>query len=112
MSRLEFFDAMRLEAARFYHSMGNEVQAEEQLNAMAPSARTHPDIVALRSELNSMAVRRWEPRLEFARQLTTRFPDYALGRLYHLYCLRRLRTALEAAYRSASAGPADSIPVR
>jgi tetratricopeptide (TPR) repeat protein len=92
---LEPPDNHHLNAAEGWLGLGSVPDAEQELEKLSPSARTHPDVLRVRYHLYERA-RKWEPAAETAQALCQIVPETPFGWIHLAYALHELRRTREA----------------
>ncbi|HXP63466.1 MAG TPA: hypothetical protein VN829_23385, partial [Dongiaceae bacterium] len=68
MKPLEPPDSLCLQAAQGWLELGNHVEADGELEKLAPELRAHPDVLKVRCEIH-VAARKWEAVMDTAAAL-------------------------------------------
>jgi tetratricopeptide (TPR) repeat protein len=95
MKPLEPPDTIHLLAAQGWLELGNHIEANEELENIAPQLRAHPDVLKVRWEVYA-AAKKWEATLDIAAALIQLDPDDPLGWVHRSYALHELRRTAEA----------------
>jgi tetratricopeptide (TPR) repeat protein len=95
MKPLEPPDSLHLLAAQGWLELGNHIEANEELENIAPQLRAHPDVLKVRWEVYA-AAKKWEATLDIAAALIQLDPDDPLGWVHRSYALHELRRTAEA----------------
>lgn len=89
-------DTFHLLAAHGWLELGNHLEANQELEKIAPQMRAHPQVLEVRWQIYA-AARKWEPALDIASALITLVPDSPIGWVHRSFCLHELkRTAVQA----------------
>lgn len=88
MSTLPDIDARHLRAATGWLELGNDVEANEELEKISPAMRSHPDVLETRWKIYAKA-EMWEAAAVVSEALTRVVPERAQSWLSHSYSLRR-----------------------
>jgi tetratricopeptide (TPR) repeat protein len=96
---LEPHDSIHLNAAIGWLELGNHLEANEELEEIAPQMRVHPDVLEVRWQIFAKA-EKWEVCVDIARSITKLVPSRPGGWIQLAYSLRRakgggLQVALE-----------------
>jgi tetratricopeptide (TPR) repeat protein len=75
--------------------LGNPVEAQAELDKVAPELQRHPEVMALRWEVLSVS-RNWEAALEVAATMIHTAPNDPVGWFNRSYCLHELKRTEEA----------------
>ncbi len=95
MNSLKRTDILRLEAAQGWLELDNYLEAEAELNEIAPQVRKHPDVLEVQWKIYAKA-REWDICLEIAENLTDSAPRRSTGWLYLAASLEALHQPEEA----------------
>ncbi|HNU50199.1 MAG TPA: tetratricopeptide repeat protein [Verrucomicrobiota bacterium] len=95
MKPLEPPDSLHLDAAQGWLTLGDTVEANEELEKIAVAHRAHPDVLEVRWAVLA-AAKKWEACVEVATLLTEVAPDRPEGWVHRAYALHELRRTLEA----------------
>jgi tetratricopeptide (TPR) repeat protein len=98
MRALQPPDGLHLQAAQGWLGLGDHVEANEELEKIAPELRAHPAVVKLQWEIYA-AAKKWEAALFIAVALVQMDPDDPLGWIHQSYCLRELGLTADARRR-------------
>jgi tetratricopeptide (TPR) repeat protein len=98
-----------LKAAEGWLELGNHVEANEELEKIAPTLRVHPDVLELRWQIYAKDGK-WETCVDIARALTKLAPALPHGWLHLAYSLRRAKDGGLLAARDALSHIADKFP--
>jgi tetratricopeptide (TPR) repeat protein len=88
-------DSMHLLAAQGWLELGNQVEAKEDLEKIAPRFRAHPDVLEVRWQIYA-AAKQWEAALDIAAALIRIDPDGSLGWVGRSFALHELKRTTEA----------------
>ena len=92
MPRLTPPDSFHLEAAQGWLELGSLVEAQAELDQIAPEFRGHPEVLAVRWEICAKE-KKWDLALAVAAALIRAAPDHPLARVHRsvgFYGLERL----------------------
>jgi tetratricopeptide (TPR) repeat protein len=93
-------DSHHLKAAEGWLELGNHLEANEELEKVAPLLRTHPDVLEMRWQIYATAGH-WRASLEIARALIKLAPARPNGWIHLAYSSRRVKGGgLEAAWEA------------
>jgi predicted Zn-dependent protease len=92
---LEPPDSLHLKAADGWLELGNEVEANEELERIAPALRVHPIVLEMRWKVCAKS-EKWDLAAEAARSMTAILPDVSWGWIHWAYSLHKLRHTKEA----------------
>ena len=95
MTPLEPPDSFHLVAAQGWLELGNHIEANEELEKIAPELRAHPNVLKLRWEIYA-AAKKWERALDIAAALIQLEPEELLGWVHRSYALHELKRTAEA----------------
>jgi tetratricopeptide (TPR) repeat protein len=82
-------------AAQGWMELGNHVEANEELERITPTLRSHPDVLRVRYEVYS-AAKKWEAAAEIAQMICQLAPDNSFGWIHCAYALHELKRTREA----------------
>ena len=100
MKPLSAPDTHHLNAAIGWLGLGNYIEANEELDRIAPAVRAHPDVLIIRWAVYANA-KRWDACLDIARMITAKAPENAIGWINLSVSLYRIGKT-ESAYQSLS----------
>ena len=93
MTNLQHPDTLHLQAAIGWLELGNHLEANEELEKITASLRTHPDVLVVRWRIYAKA-EKWEGAFEVARKLgVSEWLDLSSGSVPQ-NARRRSRTSL------------------
>jgi len=95
MKSLEPPDSLHLKAAQGWLELGNHIEADAELDEIAPALRIHPDVLEVRWQIYATA-RKWEACADIAATITRLAPDEPLGWIYRSFALHELKRTQEA----------------
>jgi predicted Zn-dependent protease len=95
MKSLKRTDALHLKAAEGWLDLDNEVEAEAELNEIAPQTRKHPDVLEVRWKISARG-KKWDLCVELAETLADTAPRRSTGWLYLAASLHALQQTEEA----------------
>ena len=95
MKPLEPPDSLNLQAAQGWLELGNQVEADAELEKLAPELRAHPEVLKVRCEIY-IAARKWEAALDTAAALIQLEPEDPQGWFHRSYALHELKRTAEA----------------
>jgi predicted Zn-dependent protease len=88
MDQLTFADKQYLRAAEGWIELGNHLEANNELENIGPSSRSHPDVLEIRFAIFSKECK-WDACLDIVQALTQLAPDRVWGWLHLAYATRR-----------------------
>jgi len=88
-------DTFYLQAAQGWLELGNHVEANLELENIAPELQAHPAVLRLRWGVFA-AAKNWEEALEIAARLIHLYPEDPLGWVHRSYTLHELKRTAEA----------------
>jgi hypothetical protein len=95
---LEPSDSHHLRAAEGWLELGNHIEANAELELIAPILRAHPDVLEIRWAIYAIA-EKWNECADIGRALVELEPEDAFGWIHRAYALRRAPGGgLQAAY--------------
>ena len=86
MKPLQPPNAMHLLATQGWLELGNHIEANVELEKIAPQSQTHPDVEEVRWQIYA-AAKEWEAALDIAAALIQLDPDDPLGWVHRSYAL-------------------------
>src|SRR5271170_6007324 len=92
---LSYEDQRHLTAAEGWLELGDELEANEELEQIAPEMRAHPFVLRVRWGIYAHA-KRWEMAAEVAQGITVILPDNVWGYIHWAYSLHELKRTKEA----------------
>jgi tetratricopeptide (TPR) repeat protein len=95
MKSLEPPDLHHLNAAEGWLGLGNALEAQRELEKIAPDMRHHPEVLRVKYHLHERA-RQWESAAATAQLLCQLFPETAFGWIHFAYALHELKRTQEA----------------
>lgn len=100
MQTLHHPDKFRLSAAVGWIELGNYGEANEELENITASSRSHPDVLEVRWEIYAKA-ENWDACLDIARAILAQDPERMSAWIHHAYALRRLPSGgVQAAFEA------------
>jgi predicted Zn-dependent protease len=105
--KLNFEDKRHLEAAEGWLELGNPLEANEELELIAPETRAEPVVLRLRWGIYAHA-KRWEMAAEVAQRMAMTFPEEVWGFIQWAKSLHELKRTKEA--REVLLPLADKFP--
>ncbi len=111
MKPLDLPDSLHVEAAKGWCELHAYLEANEELEKVAPSLRAHPAVLEARWQVYAN-LEKWEGALELANALVQTRPDWPNGYLYRASSLTELNRHLdahEALSAAMSRFPADEM---
>ena len=87
---LEPHDQHHLNAAQGWIELGNQQEADLELEQIAPELHDHPGVLEVRWHIYAKA-KKWDRALEMASSLIELVPDISLGWRHRSYCLHELK---------------------
>ena len=100
-----------LEAAEGWLELGNLLEANEELEQIAPRFRAHPDVLHVRCRVYA-AAKKWDLAAEIAEAIAKLVPQDAFGFVqlaYALYELKRIKEAREVLLLIVDKFPDDCL---
>lgn len=88
-------DQLHLTAAEGWLELGNYLEANAELEQIAPPSRAHPLVLEMRYKIYS-TTHRWDMAAEVARGLQKLLPNNPYGYFHLAYCLHELKQTEEA----------------
>jgi tetratricopeptide (TPR) repeat protein len=88
-------DSFHLRAARGWLELGNPLEANEELEKIAPALGMHPDVLEVRWQISAKA-RQWEACIELAERIIALTPDNPFGWIHRSFALHELKRTQEA----------------
>lgn len=85
---LEPPDSIHLKAAEGWLELGNHLEANEELEKIAPELRVHPDVLEIRWHIYAKESK-WEACIDIARAITEIEPERPFGWIHFAYSTRR-----------------------
>src|SRR5205807_7054356 len=95
MQQISIRDQRHLDAAQGWLGLGNHLEANEELEQIAPQLRGHPDVLAVRLQVYE-AAEKWEYAAEVARAICHLAPDNSFGWIRYAFALHVLKRTKEA----------------
>lgn len=95
MKPLEWPDSHRFEAAIGWLELNQPMEANAELDCIAPELRGHPDVLSLRSEIYFRA-KLWTYCVEVSDALVRVASENPLGWIHHSYALHELKRTEDA----------------
>jgi tetratricopeptide (TPR) repeat protein len=95
MKALAWSDNLHLQAAQGWLELGNHLEANEELERIAPGRRAHPDVLEVRMEIYSIA-KHWSSVVTVADALVRLAPANPNGWVRRSYALHELKRTQEA----------------
>lgn len=86
---------IRLLAAQGWLELGNHLEADKELDEIAPQLRAHPDVLELRWEIHARG-KKWDACVDIAEALIKLRPDHPNGWIQRSFALHGLRRTQEA----------------
>jgi tetratricopeptide (TPR) repeat protein len=110
---LEPPDSIHLNAAEGWLGLGDYLEANEELEQIAPRLRVHPDVLEIRWQIYAKELK-WEACRDIARSITQIEPGRPCGWIHYAYSMRRapnggLKAAREILLPAAEKFPQVSI---
>ena len=88
-------DSLHLKAAEGWLELGNQVEANGELEQITPKLRAHPDVLELRWHIYSR-VKKWETCVEIAGAIIKLDPERADAWIHRSFALHEMKRTLEA----------------
>ncbi len=107
MQSLEPPDSHRLEAAQGWLELRNHLEANEELENISASARSHPDVLEIRWQIYAKE-KKWSACVDIANGIMSQDPDRDTGWIHHSVALHELKRTEEAYMHLAAV--ADDFP--
>lgn len=95
MKNLPYPDNRHLEAAEGWLELGNDLEANKELEQITPELRNHPFVLELRYKIYSKAGK-WEMAAEVAGAMYQMLPENYWGPFYLAYALHELKRTQQA----------------
>jgi CheY-like chemotaxis protein len=95
MKRLQHFDQLHFNAAEGWFSLGNRLDAKEELEQLTPEARQNQAVMELRWHISAQE-EKWEACVEIASAVIQQFPKRSFGWLHRSFALHELKRTQEA----------------
>jgi tetratricopeptide (TPR) repeat protein len=92
---LDHYDQRHLNAAEGWLELGNLLEADEELEQIAPENRSHPAVLEACWQIYAKA-KKWEAALEVVSALAQLNPEDSLRWLHRSFCLHELKRTEEA----------------
>lgn len=92
---LEPPDSIHLKAAEGWLELGNHIEANEELEQIAPLLRAHPDVLEVRWQIYAKE-KKWRPCVDIATAITRLAPGRPVGWIHRSYALHELKRTQEA----------------
>jgi len=102
-------DSRHLEAALGWLDLGNHIEANEELEKIAPQLRAHPDVLQFRWRVYAKA-EKWDACLDIATALTEMVPERRFGWLHRTRSLDKLGRTAEAIIVTMALGILSLLP--
>src|SRR5689334_1809760 len=81
-------DIHHLRAAQGWLELGNHLEANVELENIAPEIRSHPDVLELRFQIFAKESK-WDACRDIAESITKQAPERVIGWLHLAYSIRR-----------------------
>ncbi len=111
MKPLEPPDSHHVQSAQGWLELGNPLEANEELEKVAPSLRVHPDVLEVRLQIYARS-KKWEACVDIAEAIVQQAPERVFGwiqRSFALHELKRTREARDALLPAAHGFPEEWI---
>jgi GNAT superfamily N-acetyltransferase len=95
LPRIEPPDSFHLRAAQGWLELGNHLEANEELERIAPQLRAHPDVLEIRWHVYARA-KKWEACVDIAQALIKLTPNRAEAWIHRSFALHELKHTQEA----------------
>ena len=95
MTPIDPQDSMYLEAAQGWLDLGNDVEANEELERIDAKHRAHPDVLQVRWLVHAKAGK-WDACLDIATALTQMLPERRFGWIHRAFSLHKMGRTQEA----------------
>src|SRR5581483_3147774 len=88
-------DTHHLKAAEGWLELGNHLEAEAELENIAPALRVHPDVLSLRWQISAKS-KKWETCVDLGVAIVTTDPTRPDGWIHRSFALHELKRTEEA----------------
>ena len=88
-------DKFHIRAAEGWLELGNHLEANEELENVTATLRSHPEVLSLRFQIYSKA-EKWDYAAEIARTISEMLPDNPYGPFHLAFSLHELKRTKEA----------------
>jgi len=88
-------DNHHVEAAQGWLELGNHLEANEELERIAPQLKAHPSVLELRWKIYAQA-KKWDACFEIGQSLVNLLPDHDFGYIHRSFALNELKRTEEA----------------
>jgi tetratricopeptide (TPR) repeat protein len=95
MKPLEHPDSFHLQAAQGWLELGNDHEANEELEQITPELRSHPDVLEVRWHIYAHA-KKWEVCVDLAGAIIKLVPEKPFGWIHRSFALHELKRTQEA----------------
>ena len=95
ISKLSAHDERHLEAATGWLGLGNWNEANEELEKISATERSHPTVLSVRWQV-LLAAKKWELAAEVGRAISEAIPDASFGWIHWAYSLHSMKRTQEA----------------
>ena len=102
-------DSIHLKAAEGWLELGNHLEANEELEQIAPQLRVHPDVLEIRWQIYAKESK-WDVCRDIASAITKLDPDCASGWLHLAYATRRATNGGLKPARNILCSTAEKFP--
>lgn len=93
--KLEIQEQRHVDAAEGWLGLGDPIEANEELERIAPTMRAHPDVLCVRWRIYA-AAKKWEQAAKIAKIISEVSPDVPFGFINMAYALHELKRTNEA----------------
>ena len=100
-------DAHHLLSAQGWLELGNHLEADAELDKLAPENRVHPDVLEIRWQIYAKE-KRWQACVDIGNAIMTADPYRSSGWIHHSFALHELNRTEEAYMHLATV--ADDYP--
>ena len=95
MKSLQHPDDLHLQAAQGWIELGNNLEADKELDEITPQLRTHPDVLEVRWHIYANA-RKWDACLDIAGAIANLAPKKSFCWIHRSFALHELKRTQEA----------------
>jgi len=92
---LDRHDLMHLDAAEGWLGLGDHIAANEELEQITATKRSHPDVLGVRWEVYAKA-KRWDACVDIAEAMVKLAPENSCGWIHRSFALHELKRTEEA----------------
>jgi predicted Zn-dependent protease len=95
MKPFEPHDQHHLVAAQGWFELGNDLEANGELEQITPENHAHPAVLEVRWQIYAKG-KKWDAALDIASALVQMVPGHPLGWVHRSYCLHEMKRTEEA----------------